>query len=55
VGGSAAGGVGGGEQSEQVTHRMKVIYKITYPTGKVYIGKDLTGSANYFSEAPPGG
>ena len=27
---------------------MKVIYKITYPNGKIYVGKDLTGSANYF-------
>ena len=26
---------------------MKQIYKITYPTGKVYIGKDSTGSARY--------
>ena len=30
---------------------MKVIYKITYPNGKIYIGKDLTGSANYFGSA----
>jgi hypothetical protein len=27
---------------------MKVIYKITYPNGKIYIGKDLTDSINYF-------
>src|SRR5581483_2471922 len=27
---------------------MKVIYKITYPNGKIYIGKDLTGSLGYF-------
>ncbi len=26
----------------------KVIYKITYPNGKVYIGKDLTNSLTYF-------
>ncbi len=26
---------------------MKVIYKITYPTGKIYIGKDSIGSARY--------
>jgi hypothetical protein len=31
--------------------RVKVIYKITYPNGKVYVGKDLTGSANYFGSA----
>jgi hypothetical protein len=30
---------------------MKVIYKITYPNGKIYIGKDLTGSVNYFGSA----
>lgn len=27
---------------------MKQIYKITYPTGKIYIGKDSIGSARYF-------
>jgi hypothetical protein len=27
---------------------MKVIYKITYPNCKIYIGKDLTDSINYF-------
>ena len=27
---------------------MKQIYKITYPTGKIYIGKDLIGSFRYF-------
>jgi len=30
---------------------VKVVYKITYPNGKVYVGKDLTGSANYFGSA----
>ncbi len=30
---------------------MKIIYKITYPNGKIYIGKDLTNSANYFGSA----
>lgn len=30
---------------------MKVIYKITYPNGKIYVGKDLTGSINYFGSA----
>lgn len=30
---------------------MKVIYKIVYPNGKVYIGKDLTDSINYFGSA----
>jgi hypothetical protein len=32
---------------------MKVIYKITYPNGKIYIGKDLTDSINYFGSAAP--
>ena len=30
---------------------MKVIYKITYPNGKIYVGKDLTGTLNYFGSA----
>ena len=28
-----------------------MIYKITYPNGKIYIGKDLTDSINYFGSA----
>src|SRR5437867_4306455 len=31
--------------------KMKVIYKITYPNDKIYIGKDLTDSINYFGTA----
>lgn len=27
---------------------MKQIYMITYPTGKIYIGKDAIGSHRYF-------
>ena len=27
---------------------MKQVYKITYPTGKIYIGKDTIGSFRYF-------
>lgn len=30
---------------------MKVVYKITYPNGKIYIGKDFTDSINYFGSA----
>ncbi|WP_100330467.1 GIY-YIG nuclease family protein [Bacillus xiapuensis] len=30
---------------------MKVIYMITYPNGKIYIGKDLTDNINYFGSA----
>jgi hypothetical protein len=33
------------------THQMKVIYKITYPNNKIYVGKDLTDSINYFGSA----
>jgi hypothetical protein len=33
---------------------MKAVYKITYPNGKIYVGKDLTGSANYFGSASSG-
>ena len=29
----------------------KVIYKITYPKGKIYVGKDLTDALNYFGSA----
>jgi hypothetical protein len=32
----------------QTLGAMKVIYKITYPNGKIYIGKDLTDTHNYF-------
>lgn len=27
---------------------MKVVYKITYPNGKIYIGQDVTDSITYF-------
>lgn len=30
---------------------MKVIYRIVYPNGKIYVGKDLTDSINYFGSA----
>jgi len=30
---------------------MKVIYKIIYPNNKIYIGKDLTDTLNYFGSA----
>ena len=34
-----------------IRYAMKVIYKITYPNGKIYVGKDLTDSINYFGSA----
>lgn len=30
---------------------MKVVYKITYPNGKIYIGQDVTGTLTYFGSA----
>ncbi|PIC73937.1 hypothetical protein [Sporosarcina sp. P17b] len=30
---------------------MKIIYKITYPNNKIYIGKDFTDTINYFGSA----
>jgi hypothetical protein len=30
---------------------VKVIYKITYPNGKIYVGKDVTDDINYFGSA----
>ena len=28
-----------------------IIYKITYPNGKIYVGQDRTNSINYFGSA----
>jgi len=28
--------------------RTKAVYQITYPNGKIYVGKDLTGTCAYF-------
>ena len=30
---------------------MKIVYKVTYPNGKIYVGQDLTDSINYFGSA----
>ena len=30
---------------------MKIVYKIIYPNGKIYIGQDVTDSINYFGSA----
>jgi hypothetical protein len=30
---------------------MRIIYRIIYPNGKIYVGKDLTDSINYFGSA----
>ncbi|WP_293932504.1 hypothetical protein [Sphingobacterium sp. UBA6645] len=31
--------------------QKKVVYKITYPNGKIFIGKDLTNTLNYWASA----
>jgi hypothetical protein len=33
------------------TTSVRVIYKITYPNGKTYVGQDRTDSINYFGGA----
>jgi len=38
-------------QTHETERKMKVIYKITYPNGKIYVGQDVTDSANYFGSA----
>ena len=32
---------------------MKQVYLITYPTGKIYVGKDLIGSYRYMGSPDP--
>lgn len=32
-------------------NRKKIVYKITYPNGKIYIGQDRTDSITYFGSA----
>lgn len=34
-----------------MNENSKIIYKITYPNGKIYIGIDLTNSVNYWGSA----
>jgi hypothetical protein len=31
-----------------MTQKMKVVYKVTWPNGKVYVGSDMTDSITYF-------
>lgn len=31
--------------------KLKVVYKVTYPNGKIYVGQDRTDSINYFGSA----
>jgi len=30
---------------------MNIVYKITYPNGKIYVGQDRTDNINYFGSA----
>ena len=30
---------------------MRVVYMVTYPNGKIYVGQDVTDSINYFGSA----
>lgn len=31
--------------------QRKLVYKVTYPNGKIYVGQDITDSINYFGSA----
>lgn len=31
--------------------RVKVVYKITFPNGKIYVGQNVTDTLNYFGSA----
>lgn len=35
----------------EANEKFKVVYKITYPNGKIYVGQDVTDSINYFGSA----
>ena len=37
-----------GRVTVAVVTRLKQVFKITYPNGKIYVGSDLTGSISYF-------
>jgi hypothetical protein len=37
--------------STAANSRIKVVYKITYPNGKIYVGQDVTDDINYFGSA----
>jgi hypothetical protein len=34
--------------------RLKQVYKITYPNGKIYVGMDVTGAISYFGSPSAG-
>lgn len=33
---------------DDVLSCIKAVYKVTHPNGKIYVGKDLTGTLTYF-------
>lgn len=35
----------------EIPGRTKVVYQITYPNGKIYVGSDLTGTTLYFGSS----
>ena len=36
---------------KQPKQPMRVVYKITYPNGKIYVGQDVTDDIKYFGSA----
>jgi hypothetical protein len=42
---------GTAEDAQVASASVIVIYKITYPNGKIYVGQDRTDSINYFGSA----
>ena len=49
-------GLGGCGQFSNGVDRMcsmPVVYKVTYPNGKIYVGCDMTDNVRYFGSANP--
>jgi hypothetical protein len=40
-----------GRVTVRCTLPVMVVYKITYPNGKIYVGQDRTNALNYFGSA----
>lgn len=51
--GAVAQPIGGGRVRNRFGRltAMMIVYKITYPNGKIYVGQDRTDSINYFGSA----
>ena len=32
------------------SHRRKVVFKITFPNGKIFVGRDVTDTINFFGD-----